>query len=307
MASSNGGNAPLEGHENGSAMSPSPKYGSLNVDNVSDQMWLVRIPPKLASVWNNAKEGTIIGELTFTMGTNAANNLKGVTTNKQQPQNKRKVLARMKPHAQNNKGKIKQSLAVSVSPELSTIAPDLPLRYTVEAMTKQVPVMHPFTRHEDKSVTLNGVVSRSASLQMQVNTQYRQLCKKRLIENVTSDRYVRPVDVSELSMRGVTSGLNGEGFGKSVQTQGKKILEASERESFDGIKKHKFEGQSTRSVVFHLFSQKRYWMVKELRNASGRPEKELRPVLAELCEFHRNGDQKGTWELKKEFQMQEEA
>lgn len=100
-------------------------------------------------------------------------------------------------------------------------------------------------------------------------------------------------------------GLGGEGFGKAVQAQGKRLLEASEREQLDGFKKHKFEGQSTRSVVFHLFSQKRFWMVKELRNASGRLEKELRPVLSELCEFHRNGDNKGSWELKKEFQMQE--
>ena len=58
----------------------------------------------------------------------------------------------------------------------------------------------------------------------------------------------------------------------------------------------------TRSIVFELFEQ-RFYTVKELRSVSSRLEKELHAALSESCEFDRSGEQKGTWELKKEFQM----
>lgn len=97
-----------------------------------------------------------------------------------------------------------------------------------------------------------------------------------------------------------------EGFGDSIMKHGKSVLEMNElrsNENISGNKRKIYEGQSTRSIVFELFEQQRFWTVKELRTVSGRLEKELRPVLSELCEFHRSGEQKGTWELKKEFQM----
>jgi hypothetical protein len=69
-------------------------------------------------------------------------------------------------------------------------------------------------------------------------------------------------------------------------------------------KKAKFTPeQATQSVIFQLFSQQQYWTVKDLKTASGgRPETEIRDVLREIGDYHRSGDHKNTWELRKEFQ-----
>ena len=257
---------------------------------------------RLAEAWSNAKEGTVIGTLTFTRGS--------------------------KPNA---KPIIKQSFKISVNTTEEndhdhdnhlTLAKDLPLDYTIEAMTKKVPVLHPFTRSGQGTTELHGCVSRTANLQVDRKTsnQYKTYCKNRLLQNVTSNRVVRSLETVDLTVnRGnnIRPPTGGEGFGDSIMKHGRSLLEQNEmrfsndnsnnNNSMIAGQKRKFEGQSTRSVVFELFEQQRFWTVKELRSVSGRLEKELRPVLGELCEFHRSGEQKGTWSLKKEFQMQEGA
>ena len=42
---------------------------------------MVHIPSKLTREWDSAKEGTILRELTFTMGTNVAKKLEGNANN----------------------------------------------------------------------------------------------------------------------------------------------------------------------------------------------------------------------------------
>ena len=264
---------------NGSATSVTAEsYGAIDSSHVSDEVWMIRIPPKLAEVWNEASEGTVLGELVFTKGGKV------------------------------NGTQIKPSLAVHVSEETSEQQSDLPLEYTMEAMTKKVPVLHPFTRKPDGSIVLHGTVTRTANLQVsRSDERYRQHCKNRILQtSVTSSRFVKPVEANELSVRKSHSAAlaSSKGFGSAVQQYGKKILEASEGGG-DASLKRKFEDQPTRSVVFELFSNQPYMTVKEMRHASGRPEKEIRAVLAEIGEFHRSGEHKGSWQLRKEFQKQD--
>ena len=125
---------------------------------------------------------------------------------------------------------------------------------------------------------------------------------------MTSNHAVKSAETVDLTVgRGnMCPPTGGEGFGNSVMKNGKSMLEMNElrsNENYLTANKRKFEGQSTRSVVFELFEQQRFWTVKELRGVSDRLEKELCPVLSESCKFHRSSEQKGTWELKKEFQM----
>lgn len=289
-----------------SSILPTDMYAQIDASSVDTHLWMVKIPTKLAEAWGAAEPGSILGELVFTKGSAVEQNQQsGSRESGQQPQ---------KPHT-------KQSLKITVPEALDrnsergaqTTSEILPLDYTIEAMTKKMPVMHPFTRNSDGSIALHGTVSRSAILQMQQSVRYRNLCKSRLLSTVTTDRFVRPVDTSELSMkagRGAGAGTSDAGFGDAVQRHGKRMLEAAERASsatdFHGIKKQRFDGQSIRSVIFELFSIQPHWTVKELRSSSGRTEKDIRPVLTELCEFKRSGENKGTWELKKEFRMQED-
>jgi transcription initiation factor TFIIF subunit beta len=145
------------------------------------------------------------------------------------------------------------------------------------------------------------------------------MCRNRILSHtVRSDRYVKTVDKSELSMvrssrrqivggRGPvgsdTNNTTSSGFGGSVQQFGKRLLDAQNNldDTFSNSRKRKFEGQPVRSVIFELFEHQPIWSVKELRAESGRLEKEIRQVLGEICEFHRSGEHKGFWELRKEF------
>ena len=273
---------------NGSAEAPHGKvtaetYGSLDASQVNNEVWMVRIPPKLANVWNEAPEGTVLGELVFTKG----GNVNGV------------------------KDPVKPSLVVHASEDILTPEQsDVPLEYTMEAMTKRVPVMHPFVRHPDGSVAIQGTVTRTANLQMRTSDErYRLHNKNRIMQtNLTSSRFVRPVEANELSVRKSHSAAltSSKGFGSAVQQFGKKLNEASEGPA-DPSKKRKYEGQSTQSVVFELFSDQPYWSVKEMKQASGRPEKEIRQVLAEIGEFYKRGDNQGKWGLRSEFQKQGES
>ena len=43
-------------------------YGSLNTQDAYDECWLIKIPQKLAQVWDNCPEGTELGELVFRKG-----------------------------------------------------------------------------------------------------------------------------------------------------------------------------------------------------------------------------------------------
>jgi len=271
---------------NGSAGADAPQrtvtaetYGAVDASQVNNEIWMVRMPPKLAQVWNDAPEGTVLGSLVFTKG----GKVNGI------------------------KDPVKPSLVVHASEDILTPEQsDVPLEYTMEAMTKRVPVMHPFTRNQDGSVAIQGTVTRTANLQMRTSDErYRRHNKNRIMQtNVTSSRFVKPVEANELSVRKSHSAAlksSTKGFGSAVQQFGKRMNEASDGPA-DPTKKRKYEGQTTQSVVFELFSQQPYWSVKEMKQASGRPEKEIREVLSEVGEFNRKGDNQGKWQLRSEFQ-----
>jgi hypothetical protein len=66
--------------------------------------------------------------------------------------------------------------------------------------------------------------------------------------------------------------------------------------------------------VFELFQVRPFWSVKDLRQAAAaggaaaaaakKSEAEIRDILREIGEYHRSGDHKNLWELKREFQTQ---
>jgi hypothetical protein len=325
----------------------SSAHASGSNSNNNNQMWLIKIPNALMQAWEDEPEGAELGKLVFTKGT-------PIPKQPAPPTSKGKKLApppRVRPIPPKPKpGAIPQSLRVDIAPDILEKNSKVPCNYLIEAMTKKVPTLYPFTRHtaaqppsnseegennqpdveqqhptqqhEEGTVTLHGVVTKSATLQMQRNDQYRQLLKSRLLDTVTS-KNVKSVDASELTLKtglgraaggGATTGGTGNaGFGDSVQKQGKRLLEARDRaaagiggaysEQAESLKR-RFEGQSVRSVLFELFSQQSCWTAKELRMVSGRSEKEIRPVLQELGHYIKNGERKGMWELKSEFQMQ---
>ena len=237
-------------------------------------MWMIRIPNKLAALWNDAPDGTALGELVFTKGGTVNGNV------------------------------VKPSLSIDCEESLME-STDIPLHYTMEAMTKKVPNLYPFSRNTDGTVTIHGTVSRTANLQASQNDpRYRKFAKTRLLNAaVNSNRYVKQVETTELSVR--KSLAKNDGFGSAVQAFGLKNKEDTPLDIQDD-RKRKFQDTPTRSVVFEFFSLQPFWTVKQLKEESGKSEKELRAVLSEIGDYHRSGEHKNMWELKPEFQAEKD-
>jgi hypothetical protein len=244
--------------------------GMLDVTHVDESHWLIRIPATLSDVYSKAPEGTVLGELVFTKG------------------------GKVGPKV------VKPSLKIQV--EESLLSTDIPVEYDLEAMTKKVPVMHPFTRHSNGNVQVQGTVTRTANLQASKNdARFRALCKQRLLEtSVNNTRFVKSVEVTEVSVRKAIP-LN-KGFGSAVQKFGERIKEQEHADEVgDESRKRKYEEIPARSVIFELFQYRSHWTMKELRQESGKPEKELRAILTEIGSYHRSGEHKNMWSLQTEF------
>ena len=277
-------------------------YGKYENETVKNQHWLARLPPKLASLFDEAPEGTLLGHLTFTKGTPKQQQSTARGSNLKQPNGNSS--------AQKNMGKsakpVQQKLAIQVNEDLvpAEHQTDLPLDYTLTNITTKIPTLHPFTRSDNGKIELHGTISRSCNLQMERTQRYREMCKSRLLNAVAGEkRFVKSVQKSELA-RANNVGAIGSGFGKQIMLFGKKMLEAKNERELYGVagKKRKFDdSQSMRSILFELFSQQKYWPVKELIAASGRGEKEIRADLKQIAESQRTGQFKGLWELKSEF------
>lgn len=251
-------------------------YGNI-AGNASNECWMLRIPPKLQEAFDNLPEGSVLGELVFRKGG--------------------------KPPG---KPAIKPSLDIHID---SSVAKDLPLQYSLQAMTKKLPTLHPFTRHNNGSIMVHGKVTRTANLQVKQDKSYRQLCRERIVQNtVNKSRYVKQIEsnqvVNQSKKRAAGGGAaaGGNGFGDAVHQYGKRMLEAQNASTQN--KKARFEpDQPTKSVLFQLFEQQQFWAAKDLKAASGgRSDNEIREVLREIAYYHRAGDHKTMWELKKEFQ-----
>ena len=304
--SSRYGNSEQEKGDNGSGVT-AESYGA--VDVCTDAVWLLKIPQALAQAIDSAPQGTVLGDLVFTKG------------------------------GTDSHGKtIKPTFTVHIAEELSqapaaaksstSTALNLPLHYSLQSMTKKVPVLHPVVRHPlNGSMELWGTVSRTANVQVQQDARYRALVKDRLVAtNITASRFVKPMENTESVMSrtsahvaGLTSTKNT--FGDAVLQFGKRRIEALEQNSqatsaVQGQAKRARQfspDQPLRSVVFELFQQQKFWAVKDLKAAavaggatsaaSRKGESELREVLREIGEYHRLGDHKNKWELRKEYQQ----
>ena len=111
-------------------------------------------------------------------------------------------------------------------------------------------------------------------------------------------------------------------FGDAVYQFGKRRLEALEQQKDSATaaalgaqkKARQFApDQNLRSVIFELFAQQPYWTVKDLKAAAvaggathagtSKAETKMRDILKSIGEYHRSGDHKTMWSLRKEYQQ----
>lgn len=268
-------------------------YGTVKIKDADKECWMLRVPPKLAQVWEQCPEGTVLGELVFRKGAKVA---------KVKPTLEVHVNPDIVPHVESQGG----GGAATAPTSSSTTPAPLPLQYSIQAMTKKLPTLHPFTRRPNGSIQLHGTVTRTGNLQVHQDESYRQLCKTRILQStVHNSRFVKPVDSNQVVQQSQKSSSSKK-FGEAIHQYGKRLLEQANQplQPNGSSKKTKFSpDQSTKSIIFQLFSQQTFWTVKDLKLATGgRPETEIRDVLREIGDYHRSGDHKNSWELRKEFQ-----
>jgi TFIIF, beta subunit HTH domain/TFIIF, beta subunit N-terminus len=261
---------------------------------VSEECWLVRIPQALALAWEEAPEGTNLGDLNFKKG----GPVPGPGNKKINPSFTIHVSEELVQQQQRQRQQ--QSLPAAKKPAAAATtntatASTLPLNYSLQAMTKKVPVMHPFTRNpRNGRVQLLGTVSRTANLQVEQDQTYRALCKDRMVAtNLTASRFVKPVESTESVMSkkqqqqpqqmvasaaasaaaGIPGGADGgnsrkrKTFGDAVFHFGKRMLDAAEKSL-----------QQQRNQL--LLQQQAAITSKKARQFS--PDQSLRSVLFEL-------------------------
>ena len=301
-------------------------YGALDTSNVKDECWLIRVPPTLMQLLEECPEGTEIGELIFTKGGTMPNGKvvkPSLSVHISETVVEELELQKKKP-------------ATTVPSSKFSNSTTTPLNYSLEAMTKKVPVLHPFVRNpKTGSCQLLGTVTRTANLQVKQDDSYRALLRDRLVTSVDSNRYVKPMEAAEsiISKRqqqaSAVTASSKRGFGHAVYEFGKRKLEATANQANLGVlelmkgqqplqkKARQFApDQPVRSVLFELFEIQQYWTVKDLKaaamaggfNIDKKREQEMRDILKnEIGEYHRSGDHKSKWELLPEFRQQAKA
>jgi hypothetical protein len=354
-------------------------YGLVDASDAASECWLIRLPPALADVWDSLPEGTDLGRLVFFKGGGggaaavaaSGGNNKNSNSNPAKPsitvhvnESLLQLAQQQRQHQHEQQQEGTGAAAAGSSSKKKKLPSVLPLNYSMQAMTKKVPVLHPFTRNPlNGGCRIMGVVSRTANLQVMQDQSYRALLKDRLVASaVTGTRFVKPVEAadsvlshnkpqaqpSSLSNKSSssapgdnpnlsTSAASKKSFGNAISYIGKRIIEANEQMSAGGggmIAQGSSSGvtgsaaagggpsnkrarqfapdQPLRSVVFELFQIQPFWSVKDLRQAAAaggaslanakRSEADLRDILREIGEYHRSGDHKNLWELKREFQ-----
>ena len=294
-------------------------YGAVQAS--TSDMWMIRLPNRLATAWDDAPEGSVLGTLTITKGGG------GITSSGPSAAKRARTDATA---SSNNSHPSSSKISITIDPSIADSQSDLPVTYTLEAMTKKTPgALHPFTRNADGGVLIHGKISRTASAQVAhgitdptssssgvgVNKddgRYRTLLRNRLLDTtVNSKRFVQPGGDANQSgpLKAATAASSlGTGFGGSVASFGKQLLDAKDRARGLGdgpeVTGPPIVGHDkVRTTLFEFFSKRTMWTVKDLRYASGGrlPEKETRDVLRDIADFHRMGEYKNMWELKSEY------
>ena len=297
-------------------------YGALDTSMVTNECWMIRIPPKLAELFETVPEGVELGELIFTKGGTKSSD--GGTNNVVIKPSltvhiSEDLVENYTGSGSSSKQKAQPTATAVINRKVNINPSTLPLHYSLQAMTKKIPVMHPFIRKSNTgSCQLLGTVSRTGNLQVyQQDSHYRAQLKDRIVTtNIIGQRFVKPVDVTEsiltkqrsatatvvpgLSSSNTTVSMNQKNsFGAAVLQFGKQLQEYQDiaASSFGGLngpsakkKARQFApGQPLRSVLFELFEQQPYWTIKELRTAAinggcesasaKRGEAEIREIL----------------------------
>ncbi len=81
----------------------------------------------------------------------------------------------------------------------------------------------------------------------------------------------------------------------------KAILQMNRKDN--NLKKTRKDKDELMNDIFDLFSDKRFWTLKELVDKLDQPENFLKEELYKVCDYIKSGPQKGSFELKRQYEL----
>lgn len=81
----------------------------------------------------------------------------------------------------------------------------------------------------------------------------------------------------------------------------KAILQINRKDN--NLKKTRKGKDELMNDIFDLFSEKRFWTLKELVDKLDQPENFLKEELNKVCDYIKSGPQKGSFELKRQYEL----
>jgi len=224
-------------------------FGEVNVDYVSRQVWLVKLPEFLATDWSSREPDSDLGTVKIGSG----GQIKIVT----------------KPSAANPIPQ-EYSLLLQLPP------PDNPLFV--------------FSETTDGVLNMEGTVGRKGLAKpMELNPDYRALCKERVMKANTKTRHVEPLDehVMPQTRRPVDSI-----FSKNKAKKDEKVSRRAEE---------RMSKEQLRQQIFIAFERVNYLSLKSLQQATNQPAQWIKDVAGEVCVYNKRGPNKTMFELKPEY------
>jgi len=145
--------------------------------------------------------------------------------------------------------------------------------------------MHIFSETPDGVLSMEGTVEyKGLAKPVDLNPEYRSLCKDRVVKANVKTRVVKALDNAPTTRRPIDTLFN------------KKKKEERKPRADERLEKDVLTER-----IFRAFETSNYLTIKSLQETTNQPVQWLKEVLADICIYNKRGPNKTKYELKPEY------
>ncbi|KAJ2634331.1 hypothetical protein IW137_004432, partial [Coemansia sp. RSA 1287] len=243
------------------------ELGEVNMDELGNKVWLVKVPAFLAEKWKQTHEdGVQLGKMRIyerpdSSGSNISVLVNDTAENKDIPKEYR---------MQVSNERVRNMFIFSESRDPRAIVKPT----SVEA-NKAVPMAITGTVHHECTVTPT------------YTDEYKRIMRKRVLDRHKNARKVQPMHSSEYS--------------RSMLAAGADMFDTAQKKAKTDSRMARMERQDLMNLIFAKFEKFPYWSFQGLLEETRQPTAYLREVLADIARLNKSGPYVNTYSLKPEF------
>ena len=247
----------------------------LDVTNMGDSLWLVKIPQGVAEKWRRAASNETLGTLKVT----------SVPSQHGNPPSHRLSVNLVTDNSGNSEA--------AVTTEEFTIdeVPSGPQIYAFE--------------HDKVSnrFSVKGRVSKRYNLKPKLNEKYRQVVRNRLTAASVHAHQIKVTD-NQVAKIGSFGSKEVDFIPPAYVDARKRDSEASGNKRSKGIVSGAGDMKEIRKRMLRAFASQEHLTFKEINSACQATESELRELLKQYAVYHNKGSLKNHYQLKAEYRQQ---